>query len=872
MANRAVEDTHADKPARFSASPTGRTDTAKRGAAKRQARREAREFTGTGVAWPACLLFASGCASLVYQVLWVKQLSVIVGVDVHAVTIAVSAFFAGLALGSYWFGRSADRLARPLRFYALVEVGIGIFGVSATWLLSQSAPWFVWLEVYAGPVAWGLPFLLVGLPAVLMGGTVPIMMRVVAPRAACVATTGGRLYAANTTGAILGALLAPFLLIPVFGVRGSAFAAASINMAVAFGALLVARSRDARGYAESDSVGPTALPGNRLALGLYAVVGGLALGYEVIWSQAIVQWTSTRSFAFAIVLATYLTGLVLGSTWYSRRADRTADPWGSFGVLIAAVGLSGLLGVLLAGNWLSSLQTQAGIWVFNITGQVSLAMAARFVVAAGWIVLVPTFLLGAAFPAALRLTADATSSGRDTGRVLALNTVGGIAGTVLAGFVLVPTLGLERSLALMSAAAAAVGIVAVSKGTSVSRRLRWGTVVCAGLAIVAGIGLGPDHLARLLAEAHGGQLLFHQASAAGTVVILEQGSGEDRFRRLYIQGVSNSGDAMTSLRYMRLQALLPLIIHRGEPRDALVIGLGTGITAGSLLRYPRLERRVCAELLPAVVQGASYFHGNYGVGTNREVEVRVRDGRRELLRNMERYDLITLEPPPPSAAGVANLYSTDFYQLASQRLKPNGLLAQWLPLPTQTDADTRSLVRSFLDVFPHATLWTTELHEMMLIGSLEPMELDAERIAARFNQPEVAATLREVGVDSPAALLATWVTDRDGLMGYASDALPTTDDRPRVEYGAWVRPGRFIPTLEALNDLRIAPPPVNGGAIPEEEIAVEREKLLVAYEAGIYAYQRDLSRLQQRARWLAARAPDNPYYHWFINSLKAKTP
>ena len=870
MSKRIAEDAHADKRRQPSAGPTSRADTAKRGAARRQARRAARELAGTGLAWPACLLFASGCASLVYQVLWVKQLSLVVGVDVHAVTIAVSAFFAGMAFGSYWFGRSADKLARPLRFYAIVEVGIGILGASATVLLSQSAPWFVWLELHTGPVAWALPFLLVGLPAVLMGGTVPIMMRVLTPGAARVATTGGRLYAANTTGAILGALLAPFLLIPAFGVRGSAFAAASINIVVAFGALLVARSRDELPTMQPNSATPTPLHGNRLALGLYAVVGGLALGYEVIWSQAIVQWTSTRSFAFAVVLATYLTGLVLGSSWYARRADRTTDPWGSFGVLIAAVGLSGLLGILLAGNWLSTLQTQTGIWVFNLTKQVSLAMVARFVVAAGWIVLVPTFLLGAAFPAALRLTAEATTSGRDTGRLLALNTIGGITGTALAGFVLVPKLGLERSLALMSAAAAAVAIVAVSQGTSVSRRLRWATVACAGLAIIAGIALGPDHLARLLAEAHDGQLLFQQASAAGTVVILEQGPEQERFRRLYIQGVSNSGDAMTSLRYMRLQALLPLIIHRGQPRDALVIGLGTGITAGSLLRYPGLERRVCAELLPAVVQGASCFHGNDGIGTNEQIEIRLRDGRRELLRNTQRYDLITLEPPPPSAAGVVNLYSTDFYQLAARRLKSNGLVAQWLPLPTQTDADTRSLVRSFLDVFPHATLWTTELHEMLLIGSLEPVELDAERIASRFNQPEVAATLREVGIGSPAALLATWVTDRDGLMRYASGTPPTTDDRPRIEYGAWVRPGHFIPTLEALNDLRVAPPLVNADAIPEEDIAVEREKILVLYEAGIYAYQRDRPRLQQRIRWLLARAPDNPYYRWFIDGLKAK--
>jgi spermidine synthase len=218
--------------------------------------------------------------------------------------------------------------------------------------------------------------------------------------------------------------------------------------------------------------------------------------------------------------------------------------------------------------------------------------------------------------------------------------------------------------------------------------------------------------------------------------------------------VSNSGDSVTSLRYMRLQALLPPIIHRGEPRSVLVIGLGTGITSGALLAYPQLETRVCAELLPAVVHAAPLFDGNYNVTADARVEIRLRDGRRELLRSDQQYDLITLEPPTPSARGVVNLYSTDFYRLASRRLNPHGLLAQWLPLPTQTDADTRSLVRSFIDAFPHVTLWTTELHEMLLVGSQSSIELDAARIAARFNQDQVTTALRDVGVNSPQALLA----------------------------------------------------------------------------------------------------------------------
>ena len=318
---------------------------------------------------------------------------------------------------------------------------------------------------------------------------------------------------------------------------------------------------------------------------LYAVAGGIALGYEVVWSQAMVPFMSTRSFAFSVVLATYLTGLVIGSALYARWADRVRDPWGVFGVLIAAAGLVALLEIAGLGKWLVVLQTEAEGAVLALTGSQLGGMCTRFAVAAACIVFVPTALLGAAFPVALRLAVDVRHVGRDVGAVVALNTIGGIAGTILTGFVLVPALGLVRTLAALAIAAAAVGIFAVMRGPA-ARRARWATLAI-GLAAILGAILTPPHrLASLLPGARGGTLVFYEESPGGTVAVVEQQMGQNRFKRLYIQGVSNSGDAIPSLRYMRLQALLPLIIHCGEPRSALVIGLGTGITAGALLRFP----------------------------------------------------------------------------------------------------------------------------------------------------------------------------------------------------------------------------------------------------------------------------------------------
>jgi spermidine synthase len=409
----------------------------------------------TVLALPALLLFTSGAAALVYQILWIKQISLVVGVDVHAVTIGVSAFFAGLAVGSALLGRCGDRLARPFLCYALLELGIAVFGVTATLALARAASPFVVLEATAAPLAWASLYALVGVPAALMGGTLPVLIRSLVPQPGAIGAAGGLLYAANTVGAIASALLTPLVLLPLLGVHSTALAAAALNLVAAIGALLLdhaIRLRPATARPpEPIHVGREA----RVALVLYAIAGGIALGYEVVWSQAIVQFMSTRSFALAVVLATYLAGLAVGSALYGRWADRVRDPWGVFGVLIATAGLMALLEIAGLGKWLVVLQTIAEDAVLTWSGSQLAGMCARFAVAAAHVVFVPTLLLGAAFPVVLRLAVDARYVGRDVGVVVALNTVGGIAGTMLTGFVLVPVLGLVSTLAILAIAAAA---------------------------------------------------------------------------------------------------------------------------------------------------------------------------------------------------------------------------------------------------------------------------------------------------------------------------------------------------------------------------------------------------------------------------------
>ena len=812
----------------------------------------------TAVLMPALLLFISGAAALIYQVLWIKQLSLVIGVEVYAITTGISAFFAGLALGGLLFGRFADRLSKPLVLYAGLEIGVALLGIGATLGLSIAAAPFARLEQQVGLLAWLLPLLLVGLPALLMGGTLPVLVRALAADPQHVGRAGGRLYAANTGGAIVGTLLSAFVLIATLGVRGSALAAAVLNIVAAVGALWLQRHW-APPAPLSHAPRSTEQPA-RLAMILYAIAGGVALGYEVVWSQSIVQFMSTRTYAFAVVLATYLAGLFIGSSLMARRVERLRDPWGTFGLLIAAAGLIALLEIALLGRWLVLLQTQAETLALALGANVLLGMSARFAVAALSIVFIPTLLLGAAFPVALRLCVGPDRVGRDVGAVVAFNTLGGIIGVALCGFVLIPLLGLVRTLSVLAIIAAGVGYIAVRQRRGTHKGLMAVGLAALLVAVVTPI----DRLASLLPGARNAELTYYDEGRGGTVAVVSQGKGERRFNRLYIQGVSNTGDAMPSLRYMRIQALLPLLIHNGEPRSALVIGFGTGITAGALLSYPALEQRVVAELLPSVVNASSLFKGNFNAASDPGVQVRLRDGRQELLRSEQRYDLITLEPPPPSAAGVVNLYSRDFYQLAAQRLQPQGLVAQWLPLPTQNIDDSRSLVRSFLDVYPYATLWTSEFHEMLLVGSLQPIELDAARISARFEQPSVRDALQDVGVASAPALLATWVTDRAGLERFAGEAPAVTDDQPRIEYAPWVRPKEITRVLPALLDLRTAPGLVNADSGFVQRMDVHQQRLMQFYRSSLHAYEGDREAWARDIRDVMRGDGANPYYRWFV--------
>ena len=807
------------------------------------------------------LLFLSGIAALIYQTLWIKQLGWVTGVDVYAVTVGISAFFAGLALGAMYFGKLADKSKAPFRMFAMIELGIAIAGISATLLLFKAPLAFVSIQKSVGVVAWVIPFLLVGVPAFFMGGSLPVVLRYIQPKQHQIGKASGYFYAVNTAGAILGTLVVPFALIPALGLINTALVAASLNLGIALVALLYSRRNVLRQLVRRE---PVRLTSNaKIALWLYAIAGGIALGYEVVWSQSLAPLLSSRVYAFAVMLAVYLFGLVLGSYLFAQFAHTVQKPWRVFGYLIAGAGLAALFQFAMLDGWVIDLQNFIGKTVFSWTQSDQIANAARFGSSALLMLFIPTTLLGAAFPACLRIIATENHIGRDVGFTAGYNTAGGIFGSMLTGFVLIPMLGVVKSLALLAFVATLVGIYPMIKESQTKLKVVMASIAPV-LVVIMAMVLPSDKIASLLTERRGGETIFYSEKAGGSVAVVQQETPSGDFRRLYIHGVSNSGNSMPSLRYMRLQALLPLLIHNGEPKSAMVIGFGTGITIGALKAYPNLEDAVCVELMPGVLEAADYFQENNNVINDPQVDFKIKDGRHELLANEQKYDMITLEPPPPTAAGVVNLYSSEFYKLANSRLNKYGILAQWWPLAAQNEEVSKSLVRSFLDNFTYVSLWTTELHETLLIGSNDPIELDFQKIKARFDSDPVRDNLSPVGVQSAEDLLSTYLTNGDELITYVDDAKPVTDNFPTIEYASWTRDGEFPRVLTGVSRISSEVPIINADTATVDLIETKRQKLWTLYRAGYYLYLRDTENWEAMLKRIIPELKSNPYYRSFV--------
>ncbi|HEX2035708.1 MAG TPA: fused MFS/spermidine synthase [Chloroflexota bacterium] len=766
-----------------------------------------RRWEAGGLFLPALLILftASGASGLIYEVVWLRFLTLVFGVTIYAVATVLTAFMGGLALGGLLASRLVDRLQRPLRAYGLIELGIALSAVltpAAFDLLRQ-----LYRAVY--PV---LPhdltslslirFVLTGaillLPTTLMGMTLPIVVRSSLMRRSTLGTSLSLLYACNTAGGIAGAYLAAFVLIGTIGVQATTLTAALLNAAVGVVAIildsLIASTALGRPEAEPPNGSPPlAGKGARQAASLggegekraaegwllaaFALSGAASLAYQVIWTRILATFFEATTYAFNLILCTFLLGLACGSYLITPLINRRANWLLVAAVLEWAIAVAALLSMTAISRLPHLVTALRGLPVLEhlVSGEQRATALMAFVT-----MFPSTLLLGAAFPIVMKLYAGGEGGsglGRRLGRAYATNVCGAIAGSWAAGFLLIPLLGTQTSLVLLALASVVVAGGLLRAATP----RRFAVLAPIGALLALGAAIPTPNVYTAVFSHFGDPVLWYREGLEQTVTIL-QGPQE---RRMFLNGWHQANDTPGMVQFHSQLGELPMLLQPAPPaaegapaeRSVLVIGLGGGATAGAAAAHAGARLEV-VELSGSVVEGARFFdHVNGGVVGAPNVSIRTDDGRNYLLLTDRRFDVIMADVIRPQHAGSAALYSLEYYRLARSALKEHGVMIQWIDqrLP---EAHYKMLLRTFLQAFPYATAWADG---GFVIGSHRPYTLDRQVLAARLASRAPGAAARS-GLDSPEAVLRLFTAGDAELRAYAGPGPIITDDHPYIEF------------------------------------------------------------------------------------------
>ena len=722
------------------------------------------------------LFLASGLAGLVYQVVWARLLSRVLGVNIYAVTTVVCTFMAGLGLGSYAVARWGGRLARPLRAYGVIEVSIAVYAALTPALVEALEPLYSRAAGNLGPLATGgvragISALLLLLPTTLMGATLPLVARAVASDSTA-ARSVGLLYGVNTFGAVVGCLLAGFVLLPGLGVRGSVLVAAGFNLAA--GALALVAASGAR--ASPVIRAPTrSEPQARFVLAVFFLAGFAALGYEVLWTRALLVYLRSSTYAFTVMLAVYLVGVASGSVFAARFASRSRDPLRAIAVCQVGVVASVVAGLLAFPH----LEAAGRLLTGSHRPESFAAAVGLMLIQASLVLLLPTACMGAMFPFGVRaFHVAAHDVGRSVGSLYAANTAGNIAGALLIGFGAIGWFGVRHSLVGM--VALNLALAAAVAGRRPAARRTQGLAICAAVGALAAVHLGiPERLFyRSIAKA-GDEIVYYREGASDTVAVLGH-PGPEPFRTLiYSDGRGASGT--WTLPWNLYLGHLPMLLHP-DPREVLHICIGAGNSLAAIARHGP-ARIDAVELSPHVREAARFFWTNDGVLDDPSVHFIAEDGRNFLLRSRDRYDVISMEPPLIFTAGVIDLYTQEFYALVRQHLEADGVALQWLPLRGLSEADRGHLLRAFAESFPAVSIWQQlATPVLLLIGTQRSLELDLDAIQRRLAAPRMARDLEIMGTPNAEVFLSYFLLGDESTRRLAAPYEPVRDDRTIVDY------------------------------------------------------------------------------------------
>jgi spermidine synthase len=761
------------------------------------------------------LFFFSGFSSLIYQVVWTRMLVFVFGSTTFATSTVLAVFMGGLALGAYIAGRLSDRIKKPFLLYGILEGIIALCALLVPFMFESAIPLYklIWQYFHLSVIPFSLlRFIVVALilliPTTCMGATLPILAKFITANLSSVGNRVGTLYAINTLGAVVGTLVAGFYLLPVYGLKMATLLAAISNIllfAIVFCTYKKVENKFVREEMDDDSLLETnkSLPQIILVAMLsFAVSGAVAMVYEVGWTRTLLMVIGSSTYAFTVMLSTFLIGIFLGSFISAKFVDRLKDPIFWFAIIELALCLAGFIAMNQC-NYLPFLNLIVNAQMLNNPNG---AIIVRFLLAA--MILLPITLgLGAIFPIVVKIYAtNLKTIGRSIGDLYTANTVGAIVGAFLAGFVMIPLWGAEHTLVLSAAINLMLGILLLMFAKSIRKSLKIFSAFAGFSVFVWAIVSGQvwDPIVMLSAQkerrwqivepssiANFGsyrewqnalhttsKLLFWKDGACSTVGVI--GYPDTKTRALLTNGHVDASDQMDMYTQVLLSAY-PLLF-KPDASDVAVIGWGSGVTIGVASCFP-VKSIIGIEIEPAVIEAAKYFsHVNEMPDKNPLVIKEFNDGRNYLLATDKTFDLIVSEPSNPWQAGVCNLFTQEFFSICSKRLKKDGIFSLWLQLSEIPPDNVRGVLAALHNVFPNVVSILSDEGNSIVLASNQPIKLDYDRAQELCKRPSISKYLAKAGIDNADDLLAQVALSADSTDKIVAGIKANSDDRNKLEY------------------------------------------------------------------------------------------
>ena len=748
---------------------------------------------------PALLLLfvGSGCAALIYEVVWFQLLQLSIGSSAVSLGVLLGIFMGGMCVGSLLLPRYMDPKQHPLRVYAYLELGIGLCGLIVLFAVPVVG------DIYTRIAGTGqanlflraiVAALMLLPPTLLMGATLPAIARWVEATPRGVAWLG-YFYGGNLAGAVAGSMLAGYFLLRVYDMPIATYVAVALNVLVALLALAIA-NRTKEAVAVPEAAAPTApilIPGARLVYAAIALSGLTALGAQVVWTRMLSLIFGATTYTFSLILAVFLTGLGIGSTLGAAIAKSSPNPRIALGW--TQVGLCAALA------W-AAYQTGASLpfWPINpsIASDSPVYQFQLDLMRGIWVMMPGAILWGMSFPLALAsVAARGQDPGRLVGGVYAANTAGAIIGALVTGLILVGTIGSQMSQQVLIGLAALSGLLMLMPGDGEVRKPLASTpVVVIGVALIAGL------LARAVPPLPGILVAYGRYAATwvgqNEIIYVDEGITASVAVSQTPNGVRNYHNAgkvqaSSEPQDMKLQRMLGHIttLVPGNPARVLVIGCGAGVTAGAVSIDPAVKRQTIAEIEPLVprVVSTHFAEHNFDVVRNPKVEIHLDDARHYLLTTDEKFDAITSDPLDPWVKGAATLYTREFFEVIKQHLNPGGVVTLFVQLYESNEAAAKSEIATFLEAFPDGAIFANTIngqgYDLVLFGQLGGGKINVDAVQKRLDDPAnsaVADSLRQVGINSAIDLFATYGGSKRDMGNWLRDAQINTDRNLKLQF------------------------------------------------------------------------------------------